>query len=129
MSVVIQGIDRLNAKFDKVQQRSILRPPMQRSLYRLVRRMATYPNAPSGSRYVRQGILGKGWHAPPIKEFPNGLEGRVANKVIYGPWVQSQRFQTALHRRTGWTTDEMAIRELEREIVADFERAIREALR
>ena len=128
MSVVIQGIDRLNAKFDKVQQRSILRPPMQRSVYRLVRRMAEYPNAPSGSTYVRTGTLGRTWTSK-ITEHAGGLEGRVGNRTIYGPWVQSQRFQTALHRRTGWTTDEMAIRELEREIVADFERAIQEALR
>jgi hypothetical protein len=128
MSIQIQGLEQLFRKFGVVQSKRILRPPMQRAVYRLVRRMATYPPAPADSKYVRQGILGKGWHAPPIKEFPDGLEGKVANKVIYGPLVQSSRFQTRQHRQTGWLTDAQAVREEEGAIVRDFQVAVNEAL-
>lgn len=141
MSIQIKGIPELIAKLGRIGGRNTslaaMRPPMQRAVYRLQATMQDYPPAPSGSRYIRgygfpnrptSEKLGQRWTTR-IETSSNGLTGKVGNNASYGPWVQSIRFQTRWHRRTGWTTDERAIKENERAIVGDFERAIQAALK
>jgi hypothetical protein len=129
MSITIQGMDELFKTLDRAAALDKLEAPMKKGLYRLQAFMAQYPSAPSHSKYVRTGTLGKRWTTAPIDRNSNGLVGRIGNNVPYGPWVQSERFQTRWHRRTGWRTDEQAIRENEAAIVADFQQAVSAAIR
>ena len=141
-NIEIRGIDALMRKLNNAQDvNNVLRPPMQRSVFRLQRDMAQYPPARPGSRYVRgrgwanaQGRvtrftsenLGKKWTTR-IKESGQGLTGKVGNKVSYGPFVQSERFQAAIHRNR-WLTDQRAVDNNRQRIVDDFEQAIQRAL-
>lgn len=137
MSIEIKGIAEVNAKLGSMVTREVLRPPMQRAVSRLQYVVQDYPPAPSGSRYIRgygfaggprtSENLGKRWTTV-IETHADGLVGKVGNNASYGPLVQSERFQTAVHRRTGWMTDERALRENEDAIVGDFEREIERAL-
>lgn len=137
MSIQIKGISELIARLGKLAAIEVLRPPMQRAVDRIKYGMQDYPPAPAGSRYIRgygfpnrptSEKLGQRWKTK-IDPSSNGLTGRVGNNASYGPLVQSERFQTRWHRRTGWTTDERAVKDNERAIVADFEQAIQRALR
>ena len=124
-SITITGIPELFAKLDRVQAIDTLRPPMQRGVYRLQTFMANYPpQAPT--KYVRTGTLGRRWTTK-VTQGGDGLVGTIGNNTSYGPWVQSDAFQARMHRGR-WQTDADAIRDNERAIVADFERAIQTAL-
>ena len=140
-SIEIRGIPELMAKLGSVQGNAVLRPPMQRAVFRLQAGMAKYPRARAGSRYVRgrgtmnsRGVvtkltsenLGKKWTTK-IDESAGGLVGKVGNNTSYGPFVQSQMFQAAVHQGL-WQTDEDVAKKEEAAIVADFERTIGEAL-
>lgn len=127
MSIEIKGLDRLYKKLGAVAAIDRLEKPMQRAVLRLQRRMQEYPPAPSRSRYIRTGTLGRRWTTR-VERSGNGLVGKVGNVTRYGPLVQSSRFQTRIHKRTGWLTDERAVREEQAAIVADFAREIDRAL-
>ena len=127
MSIEIRGIAELMAKLGAAEGVNKLRDPMKRAVLRIQYVMQDYPRAPASSTYTRTGTLGRRWTTK-IDESGNGLRGKVGNNTIYGPWVQSERFQTRQHRRTGWVTDLRAVRENEAAIVADFEREIQRAL-
>lgn len=137
MSIEIKGVAELIARLGRIAANEVLRPPMQRAVYRLQYVMQDYPPAPPNSRYIRgygfrggprtSENLGKRWTTK-IETSTHGLTGKVGNNASYGPLVQSERFQTRWHRRTGWPTDERAVKENERAIVADFEQAIQKAL-
>ena len=128
MSIQIKGVAELIAKLGKLVAIQVLEPPMQRAVYRLQAAMQDYPPAPRSSRYIRTGTLGRRWTTR-ITRSSNGITGTVGNNTAYGPLVQSERFQTRTHNRTGWTTDERAVKDNERAIVSDFERAIQAALK
>lgn len=128
MSIQIKGVAEAIAKLGKMAAMAVLEPPMQRAVYRLQAAMQDYPSAPRSSRYIRTGTLGRRWTTR-ITKSGNGITGTVGNNTAYGPLVQSERFQTRTHRRTGWTTDEQAVKDNERAIVADFEQTIQKALR
>jgi hypothetical protein len=100
---------------------------MSRSLYRLQAAMQIYPPPPAESEYRRTGTLGRRWTVR-INHSSGGLSGVVGTNVPYAPYVQSRMFQTAAHRRTGWTTDAQAVQQHEAAIVADFQSAIDRAL-
>lgn len=143
LSISIQGVARLEAKFGRVQAMQFLAPPMYRAVYRLQRYMATYPRQRNPkTRYVRgrgwadeagrvrhltSEHLGKRWTAK-VETVAGGLQGKVGNNASYAPWVQSKRFQAAVHRNW-WQTDEQAIRTHRSAIVKDFNAEIRRALR
>jgi len=122
-SIDIDGLDKIFAKLDRVAAFDKLEAPMQRGVYRLQAYMQDYPAAPPLSRYIRTGTLGRRWTTK-IERKNDGLVGKVGNNVPYGPYVQSDRFQTRFHRRTGWRTDSRAVSELEQAIRADFQQAI-----
>lgn len=125
-NIDIEGIDKLFSKLDRVQAISTLRPPMQRSVYRLQRDMAQYPPARPGSSYIRTGTLGRRWTTQ-VTETADGLTGKAGNKTSYGPFVQSQMFQAAVHRGR-WQTDEQVLERNREAIQADFERTIQREL-
>ena len=128
MSIQIKGVAELIAKLGKAAAVQVLEPPMQRGVYRLQRAMQEYPPAPRNSRYVRTGTLGRRWTTRIVRS-SNGLTGTVGNNTVYGPLVQSSRFQARMHKRTGWRTDQGAVDKERAAIVADFERAIQAALK
>lgn len=116
------------AKLGKMAVIQTLEAPMQRAVYRLQAAMQDYPQAPRSSRYIRTGTLGRRWTTR-ITRSGNGITGTVGNNTAYGPLVQSERFQTRTHKRTGWRTDQNAVDQERAAIVADFEQAIQKALR
>lgn len=125
-SIVIEGIDRLMAKLGSAAANDVLRPPMQRAVYRLQAGMAVYPQQRAGSRYIRTGTLGRRWTTK-VEQSDNGLTGKIGNNTSYGPFVQSQMFQAAVHKGR-WQTDEMVLKREQDAIVSDFERAIQREL-
>lgn len=142
LEISIQGVDKLVAKFGRVQALTYLRAPMYRAVYRLQGYMATYPRQRNPkTRYVRgrgwadkdgkvrrltSEHLGKRWTAK-VELTPDGLMGKVGNNASYAPWVQSKRFQAEIHRGW-WQNDEMAIQRNRAAIVKDFNGAIKGAL-
>lgn len=127
LQISIQGVDRLVAKFGRVQSIKILEPPMYRAVYRLQRTMATYPPPPPKSKYRRTGSYGRKWTAK-VESDSSGLTGKVGIMLSYAPWVGSYRFQTKVHKRTGWATDQQAVRIHRPAIVKDFNSAIKAAI-
>ena len=125
--IVILGIDALIRKLDSMEDvYTVLRPPMQRAVYRLQRDMADYPPQRPGTSYVRTGTLGRRWTTK-IAQAPSGLIGTVGNNTSYGPFVQSSQFQAWMHRGR-WQTDAQVAERNERDIVADFNTAIQAKL-
>lgn len=127
-SITIQGIDALAAKFDRVQQNKILLPPMERAVVRLANYISWYPPKPPQSKYKRTGTLGRRWTTK-VTESDGGVEGKIGNNTEYAPLVQSAKFQTKVHQRTGWRTDEKAVKTQRPAIVKDFNQAIERALK
>jgi hypothetical protein len=127
MPVTITGLEPLFRKLGNAAAVHTLEPPMHRGVLRLQSYMQVYPPPPAGSKYVRSGTLGKRWTAK-VDTSANGLVGRVGNRTAYGPFVQSNMFQTPWHRRTGWHTDSDAVRANEDVILADFQQAVDRAL-
>ena len=125
-NIDIEGIDKLFSKLDRVQAISTLRPPMQRSVYRLQRDMAQYPPARPGSSYIRTGTLGRRWTTQ-VTETADGLTGKTGNNTSYGPFVQSQMFQAAVHQGR-WQSDQQVMDRNRESIQADFERTIQREL-
>jgi len=128
LEIKIDGIKELNAKLGKVQGTKVLRAPMHRSVFRLRDRLAQYPAKRPNNSYVRTGTLGKRWVSK-ILEIVDGLQGRVGNNTEYAPLVQSKRFQARVHRGLWINTDEFVLTTERQNIINDFRRAIREALR
>jgi hypothetical protein len=126
-SIEIKGVDELIRKLGKVEGVKVLEAPMKRSVYRLQRDMADYPAQRPGSSYVRTGTLGRRWTVK-ISRRSDGVEGRVGNNTVYAPFVQSHRFQARIHRGR-WQTDAKVVDKNRQAIVADFERAIKQALK
>jgi len=126
-SIEIKGVDELIKKLGKVEGVKVLEAPMQRAVLRLQRDMADYPPQRPASSYVRTGTLGRRWTVK-VRRYASGLEGRVGNNTVYAPFVQSHRFQSRIHRKR-WQTDAKVIDKNRQAIVADFERAIKQALK
>lgn len=125
--IELQGADKLFKKFGAFAGLQMLRPPMSRGLLRLNRRMAIYPPKPAGSKYDRTLKYGQKWTIE-VEDKGGVLTGKVGIKLAYAPWVGSAQFQTAVHARTGWMTDQRAI-ELEKDaIVQDFNNTIHNLL-
>jgi hypothetical protein len=128
MEIVITGLDKLLDRMKRVDVLETVRPSMERSLFRLQAAMADYPPAPAGSWYRRTGTLGRKWTTTPVQRTPDGLSGSIGNNVEYGPLVQSRRFQTRRHRRTGWQTAEDVVEREVDAIAEDFRATVAKAL-
>jgi hypothetical protein len=127
MSITIKGLEQLYKKLGNVAATKTLEPPMWRGVYRLQAAMQIVPPKPPESNYIRTNTYAKRWLAR-VKSASNGVTGTVGTNVPYAPYVGSRMFQTAAHRRTGWTTDDQAVQANEAAIVADFQSAVDRAL-
>ena len=128
-NIEIVGLPELLRKLDRIggDLAQTLRPPMQRSLNRIVADMSDYPLQRPGSTYRRTGTYGRKWTTA-ITSHGDGLEGRAGNNIIYGPFVGSKRFQSRVHRGR-WATDEDTLHKHLPAITRDFQDAVDEALR
>lgn len=127
-SIEIQGVSQLIEKLGRIEQaQDVLEPPMRRAGLRIQAAMAKYPTQRAGSSYRRTGTLGRRWVAPPPERSSNGIVQKIGNSTSYGPFVQSQMFQAAVHKGR-WQTDEMVLKREQDAIVGDFERAIQREL-
>lgn len=127
VSIQIKGIDALVQKLGKVEGTKHLRPPMQRSVYRLQARMAQYPAQRTNSSYRRTGTLGRKWTSK-IEQGNGIIRGKVGNNASYAPLVQSYQFQARIHRGL-WQTDRYIVDTEYRTIVRDFEDTIKNTLK
>jgi hypothetical protein len=125
-SIEVRGLDKVFAKLGAVSSIAILEKPMQRAVLRVEYDMKEYPPTRPGQTYVRTGTLGRRWTTR-VQTSSNGVIGTIGNNTAYGPWVQSQRFQSRFHRGR-WTTDQQAIDKNLPAIQADFQREIDRAL-
>lgn len=120
----VTGIEAVLEKVGRLDTMSYLQPPMQRGLYRLLSKMASYPSAPSGSKYRRTGTYGRKWTTN-IKQSSTSLQGKIGINLSYAPWVGSGKFQSKTHAKNGWMTDKKAVESLRQVILDDFNNAIR----
>ena len=128
LSITITGVDRLVAKFGRVQAINYLRPPMQRSLDRLRYQMVSAYDTPrKGSKYRRTVTYGRKWETK-METGHDGLTGKVGISLYYAPRVGSAKFQAKIHRGI-WTTDRQAVQRERSAIVRDFNITIAGALR
>lgn len=125
-NIEIQGIEELFRKLGGAVAISTMRPPMQRSVYRLQAGMAKYPPQRLGSSYRRTGTLGRRWTTA-ISESADGLVGKIGNSTSYGPFVQSEMFQSRVHQGL-WQTDADVAKQEQAAIVRDFDQTIQGAL-
>lgn len=123
-SIEIRGIQELIERVGIAKAIQFLRPPITRSMARVVARMADYPPQPP-TPYRRTGTLGRGW-TQEVTETADSIEGKAGNNTSYGPFVQSEQFQA--HWMDYWQTDQDVISELEPTILADFDQVIGEVL-
>ena len=150
--VDIKGGDELIRKLGRVTALGTLRPPMQRSVARVHKDIADYPEPPGPGSfkgfvsdkqrrwffaalrrgeitvpYVRTGTLGRRWTTR-VRGSADGVEGTVGNNTEYAPFVQGKSQQAQIHQGR-WETIEQVLEDNEQVIVADFNRAIEKALR
>lgn len=127
LTIVVQGIEQLSAKFAAVVSPETLRAPLLAAQKLLQERMAHYPPPRPSSSYERTGDLGAGWttEAPDVQGF--GLNASLVNQVSYAPFVQSEEQQAAIHRGY-WQTDAQVLEASVEEIGMDFLSAIENAL-
>jgi hypothetical protein len=135
VSIQIQGVAPLIRKLGLAAAARTLTAPMMRSVARLQRRLATYPSPPPGSKYKRTGNLGRSWTSATARMTVSGgvLEGTIGNAArnprgrAYGPFVQGEKTQAAIHRGR-WITDEQALNLERPAIERDFKDAIDNAM-
>lgn len=149
--IQIEGLDRLLTKLDRISSVRVLYPPMVRSLAKLNSYIATYPKARPQAQpfksdkqrrfffaaikdgritvpYRRTGLLGRSWQMQ-AEMTPQQVVGTLSNPTPYGPFVQAPPPQQAAYHQGNWRTADDAVQKLSAAIVADFKRAVDEALR
>lgn len=138
MSITIQGMEEALRKMGSISKvLDVIEPDMVRGGERIRSYEAVYPPQPKGSRYIRgygfpghptSEHLGQRWTTSKERT-ATSLTIKIGNNASYAPLVQSARFQTRQHRRTGWRTDEMGVQANESAIVADVQQAVDRAIR
>jgi hypothetical protein len=117
MEPTIKGYAELMAGFRRFPAiaRGAVAKALEKALLLLQGEAADYPVQRSGSRYRRTGTLGRTWTSA-RREIRQGrghlLEGRMGNRTPYGPYVQSEAEQLAVHRGR-WKTIEQILQEQE----------------
>jgi hypothetical protein len=90
----------------------------------LVAALTAYPAPPSGSTYDRTEQLTRGWErASPIT---GGKAFELINPVAHAKWVQGDA-QAAVHRGR-WRTASQIAHDLQEEVMAAYEDALKEAI-
>lgn len=126
INIQISGIEALQRKLGRLRANDILVPPMEEAVKQLQNDMADYPMPKPGSRYVRTSKLAQAWTSQ-VDRTGSGVTGRVGNSIEYAPWVQSYRFQAAIHRGR-WQTDAQVLERRRQWIIDRFKRAIDRAI-
>lgn len=150
ISVTIEGTERLARKFNEAGQVRVLRPSMVRALARLEDPLKTYPGPIAAGVWAantkpqqkraffaalragrtssrRTGTLGRRWVSVIREGGSRTLTGEIGNATIYGPYVQDPDMQARFHRGR-WITTQQALEQNRQAIIADFNRAIEQAL-
>ena len=147
----VKGAEELIRKLGSVATMRTLLPAMRRSVFRVHKDIATYPEPPaSGSfkgfvrdkqrrwffaalrrgditvPYVRTGTLGRRWTTN-VAASLDGLVGTIGNNTDYGPFVQSTGQQAQIHRGR-WETIDKVLADNKQAIERDFKREIDRAL-
>jgi hypothetical protein len=128
VEIHIEGLDRLSQKLGMLATLQALVDPMEETQNLVLGRMATYPPQRVGSSYVRTGTLGRRWTSTTPAMTGTELRGKVGNNTVYGPMVQSQQFQSRVHRNR-WQTDAQVMERSLPDIIRLFERRVQEILR
>lgn len=149
--IVIEGLDKLEAKLGRLASLSVLAPPMVRSLARLHSFMATdAPKRPQKQPfksekqrrwffwaldegmitvpYHRTGLLGRAWQMR-VENTGAQMIGVLSNPTPYGPFVQAPPPRQAAYHVGNWRTTDDAVEKIGPFVIREFDRAIREALR
>ena len=122
--IEIEGIAEIVRRLGVAETIRILRSPIWRGVARIVGFMGEYPPQPP-TDYRRTGTLGRRW-TEEVTETADSIEGEVGNATNYGPFVQSEQFQS---RWMGhWQTDEDAVDTMTDPITADIEETLQGAL-
>lgn len=148
--VEILGLARLMAQVDELAAMRVLRDTMETAVERVRTQIAVYPPPPSGHRmvwrserqrrwffaalrsgqisvpYRRTGTLGRRWTTK-VSVTASDIRGEVGNATVYGPFVQSQESQAAIHQGR-WRTAERVADEMTPQIQDLFEARIRAAM-
>lgn len=148
--VEILGLARLMAQVDELAAMRVLRDTMEVAVERVRTQIAVYPPPSSGHRmvwkserqrrwffaalrsgqisvpYRRTGTLGRRWTTKVTAE-ASGIRGEVGNVTVYGPFVQSQERQAAVHQGR-WRTAERVVDEMTPQIQDLFEARLRAAM-
>jgi len=149
--VELKGADALMRKLGKATALSTLRPAMQRSVMRVHKDIAEYPEPPGAGSfkgfasdkqrrwffaalrrgdiavpYVRTGTLGRRWTTK-VTMGPDELLGTIGNDTAYAPFVQSGGQQAQIHQGR-WETIEKVLDDNKPAIEQEFKRAIDKAL-
>lgn len=132
LDMELQGDEALTAALRQASQ--IVGQEAQKasdaSLLLVAADLKQYPQEPPGSSYVRTLTLGRTWAAadPEWQAAPSGFEGKIGNPTPYGPYVESQEHQAAVHQGR-WPTDEGVLASNFNRIKAHFEAAARRIVR
>ncbi len=144
-SVTVEIPKAIVDEMKRSQDGSRIRIPLQKSLYLLANRMATYPNKRprpmnfvsakqrrgyfaklrSGTikvPYRRTGTLGRLWTSakPKIDIGKKEFYGEIGNATPYGQFVQDENFQ-ALYHQGNWQTDIQVMENSTNAIIRFFE--------
>lgn len=126
--IAVTGVDAALARLERVGNIRWAVAPAEAAMRRLEYVMARYPVARLGSKYVRTGVLGKGWTVDPARVVGARVVTKLGNNVEYAPWVQSRMLQARVHRGR-WTTEVQAVEQNMSEISALFRAAIERVTR
>lgn len=121
-----RGLEAAQAHIRKATDR--LRPSLRsadaKARRLLVDALATYPDPPPGSRYIRTERLKRGWERATPAGTAFGFQ--LINSTEYAPFVQGQ-FQAKAFRGR-WESAESILHRLEEDMFAIYEDAAQEAI-
>lgn len=150
-TIRIDGLDKLENKLGRMASIKLLKRPMHAAVKLIYAETQTYPPA-SRKKMKWKSSKQRAWFfaalrsgaivVPYRRRHSGGLAGAwtelvavrgktligiVGNRISYGPWVMSPKKQANYHKGTWPTTDDI-VEKRKRQIVAEFEAAIRSSI-
>ena len=127
MKITIEGLEKLARKLGNPRIKANCLTAMKKATMLIHHQVAAYPPVPPFSRYVRTGMLGRGWGTKSWTE-SNDVKGEVRNNVEYAPLVQGPE-QKLFHKTTGWKRLDATAETQMPEIAGFFDDAIGKAVK
>lgn len=146
--IKLEGLDELRAKLDELASARYIKAILRSGAAELMNYMAVYPpesianNSGARNWYERgrgsfwrrrDGSIGSAMTSETLGRrwtmSVGSTRATVGNNASYGPWVQSAKKQTQVHKRRGWRTDAMAFRDIGPKIIALAKQAVERILR